>query len=255
MLKDVAALLRCGEDAVHDEVVRQLRALVVHGASTGWAISVGPSSAPESGDGVRVEGSCAAGTVLTVYPGVSFRPEDLPMMHGIVLKGNSYVLARRDGVLLDARPDGPSAQIYEVASRRDAAAGRGCTQLASTLAVGHKINHPPAGTLPNVAVCPLDLTDAEADLLPNIRTFAFRPPAEGEPHKQTAVLVASRPLCDEELWLDYKLRPESRETWEPWYAPVVAGAAQRGTGSTEQGAATLGFLAAAAIRATDAAKT
>ena len=47
----------------------------------------------------------------------------------------------------------------------------------------------------------------------------FRPPADGDPARRTAVLIAARDLEDEELWLDYKLSAGSPP---PWYAPVAA---------------------------------
>lgn len=94
---NIAALLGCERSAVHDELCHQLRALLLHDPDErlrSWRAAVRTSSVPGSGDGVHIEGSCAAGTVLAIYPGVSFLPDDLPVMHEIVLKGNSYVLAR-----------------------------------------------------------------------------------------------------------------------------------------------------------------
>ena len=49
-----------------------------------------------------------------------------------------------------------------------------------------------------------------------------RPPAEGAPLKQTVVLVADRELRDEELFLNYKLRPQG--PLAEWYAPVAPAA-------------------------------
>lgn len=202
------------------QVCRQLRALAA-GEQQGppplsWRAEVRPSSAPCGGEGVFLSGSCQQATVVAVYPGVSYQAADLRLMHQIVLKGNEYVLARRDGVLIDARPHGASAQIFEVALRRDTvahlstspgaeegsapavscASGQRVSQDAPCLlgslpfsSIGHKVNHPPSGQLPNVFVYPLDLFEEESDLFPYIHTYPFRPPARGEPLKQTAVLV------------------------------------------------------------------
>ena len=49
--------------------------------------------------------------------------------------------------------------------------------------------------------------------------FGFRPPAEGDPVKQTVVLVTKREVADEEVFLDYKLRAEG--PLESWYSPVT----------------------------------
>ncbi|KAL1528787.1 hypothetical protein AB1Y20_010112 [Prymnesium parvum] len=205
------------------ELCQQLRALLLPGENEEprtWAVHVRPSVASGAGEGVFLEGCCPAGQAVALYGGVSYQVDDLPVMHEIVLRDNSYVLARRDGVLIDGRPHGPSGQIFEAASRRDAAALRTSREALHPFAVGHKVNHPPAGTAPNVTVQPLDLTAEDADLIPLIPTYPFRPPAQGELLKQTAVLVASRRLQDEELWLNYKLRPETKDTWESWYTPV-----------------------------------
>ena len=186
----------------------------------GWTTEVAQSAVAGAGEGVFLRGSCAAGTVLAVYGGVVFAPEDLAMMHKQILTGNGYVLARRDGVLIDGRPDSVSRQLFEMAVQRDRAAG--VAPLVTTeLCVGHKVNHPPRGAAPNVSVHPLDLRKEEHPALHRfLPTVNFRPPAGGAPAKQSAVLVASRRIADEELLLDYKLRPEG--PLEPWYHAVGA---------------------------------
>ena len=77
---------------------------------------------------------------------------------------------------------------------------------------------PPAGTRPNVVVFPFDLPAGDP-LEPYVPVSPFRPPADGDPARRTAVLIAARDLEDEELWLDYKLSAGSPP---PWYAPVAA---------------------------------
>ena len=69
-----ARLLGCSEsrDAVQSVLIAQIRALLLApDAQRGWAPVVRASSAPMSGDGVAIEGSCAVGTVVAIYPGVS----------------------------------------------------------------------------------------------------------------------------------------------------------------------------------------
>ena len=99
---EVASLLGCAADYVHASICAQIRRFAA--GDSPWALQVGPSSAgPASGDGVQLIGTCPAGSVLACYPGVTYALEDLPVMSKIVLPGNAYVVARRDGVLLDAR--------------------------------------------------------------------------------------------------------------------------------------------------------
>ena len=69
------------------------------------------------------------------------------------------------------------------------------------MGIAHKANHPLSGTPPNVFVHPLDLQAGEhVELSAQLPVVHFRPPAEGEPAKQTAVLVASRDIEDEEVF-------------------------------------------------------
>lgn len=209
--------------ATHASLCEQLAALTA-GAERAWRLEVGPSTLAGGGNGVHLRGVAAAGTVLAVYPGVVFAAEDLPAMHKMILPGNEYVMARRDGVLIDGRPDGPSRALWMSAQARELAAGSAPLIEGAELSCGNMVNHPPAGTPASVCVQPLDLLAADwPELHPHIATLQFRPPAPGAPVKQTVVLLARRELADEELWLDYKLRPQG--PLEPWYAPAAAAAA------------------------------
>ena len=214
---EVAGLLGCDPFGAKRAICMQLEELLLHDGAVWW-LDVAASEVTAAGEGVHLRGSCEAGTVLACYPGVIFLPEDLPVMHQLVLTGNEYVLARRDGVLLDGRPDGASAQIYAVAQSRDRAAGA-AEGRGTAFAIGNKVNHPPRGVQPNVLRYPLDLM---ADEHPALHAFLpvhhFRPPAAGRPIKQTVVFIATRTLRDEELLLDYKLREDG--PLEPWYCPV-----------------------------------
>ncbi|XP_058097891.1 uncharacterized protein LOC131242928 isoform X2 [Magnolia sinica] len=107
------------------------------------------------------------------------------------------------------------------------------------LALAHFANHPAKGTEPNVMVCPYDFPLAEADMrtyVPNILfgseekvgmkrigSFWFKSGASGDsgedvPIMKTLVLVATRALCDEEVFLNYRLSNSKRRP--AWYTPV-----------------------------------
>ncbi len=201
-----------------DEICEQLLRHLSD-APRSWRLEVAPSTIAGAGEGVHLIGSCAVGTAVAIYCGVAYAADDLPTMHKLVLPNNSYVMARRDGIIIDGRPDGTSQQFFEVAVQRDIAAG--ASPLVYTeLAVGQKVNHPARGERPNVRAQPLDLQPDEfVDLHRLLPTVNFRPPAPGEPSKRTVVLIAERDLRDEELWLDYKLNPDG--PLESWYAPVL----------------------------------
>ena len=179
-----AGLIGCEEVTLRTELCARLRSLLL-GDPPSWLLSLGQSTVAAAGEGVRLEGSCLAGTLIAVYPCTTYQLEDLPMMHQMILPGNNYVLARRDGVLLDGRPDGPSAQMFTMALQREVMAGRAVSQQDTRFSVGNKVNHPPPGVSPNVIVCPLDLfEDGGADLLQLLPVFHFRPPAADQPMKQ-----------------------------------------------------------------------
>lgn len=203
----------------HDAVVEHLEKLLAGTLERSWHLEVAASQLAGAGQGLFCRGRAPAGTVIAIYPGVTFHTEDLAVMHKIVLPGNEYVMMRRDGVLIDGRPDGASQQLFEVAERRDVAAGRKPLCKGSEHSVGNMANHPPKGTAPNVFAHPLDLmVDESPELYAQIPVVAFRPPADGEPRIQTVVLVSARDLCDEEVFLDYKLRRDG--PLETWYSPV-----------------------------------
>lgn len=178
--------------------------------------------------------ACAASSVLSAYPGVIYHIADLPQMATSILPDNHYMLFLHNGVVIDGRPHGPSSDIFEACCQRDS-----CIDAASdpplikdsVLALGHKVNHPPPGMAPNVRVVPFDLgRDEHAALhrfLPVVHASA---PSESTPSKRTAVLVACRPLCDEELWLDYKLS-ETNHRLPEWYTPCEPTMRPSGSGA------------------------
>ena len=89
---DVAALLGCDLSGTKRAICTQLeqRLLRDGGAAqppSAWSLRVAASEVTGAGEGVHLRGSCEAGTVLACYPGVIFLPDDLPVMHQLVLTG------------------------------------------------------------------------------------------------------------------------------------------------------------------------
>jgi hypothetical protein len=222
----------------------QLRAVLLACEPQTWDLEVRASAIEGAGDGLHLRGSCEAGVIVALYPGTAYHVDDLHVMATLVLEGNPYVLGRRDGVLIDGRPDGVSAQIFDTAIARERAAA--CAALgpgapwswpdlrwpAHPLAAGHKANHPPRGYAPNVRVCIIDLLPGEEAPLQNVLPFAsFRPPADGEHVKRGAALVSTRRLASEEILLDYKLQPGG--PLEPWYVPYMPATADTAAGAED----------------------
>ncbi|KAL2339397.1 hypothetical protein Fmac_007337 [Flemingia macrophylla] len=109
------------------------------------------------------------------------------------------------------------------------------------LAVAHFANHPPKGVQPNVMICPYDFPLTESNkrvYIPNVLfgnaevnmrrfgSFWFKSGGGSRnsgsksnvPTLKTLVLVATRPLQDEELLLNYRLSNSKRRP--EWYTPV-----------------------------------
>ncbi|XP_068461994.1 uncharacterized protein [Phaseolus vulgaris] len=107
------------------------------------------------------------------------------------------------------------------------------------LALAHFANHPPKGVQPNVMICPYDFPLTERNMrvyVPNLLfgnaevnmrrfgSFWFKSGGGSKisgshvPILKTLVLVATRPLQDEELLLNYRLSNTKRRP--EWYTPV-----------------------------------
>lgn len=107
------------------------------------------------------------------------------------------------------------------------------------LAFGHFANHPAKGTEPNVMVCPCDFPVSDPETrayIPNLvfggeesvkmkrfGNFWFRSGGSGDgeevgPVIKTLVLVATKALTNEEVFLNYRLSNSKRRP--SWYTPV-----------------------------------
>ena len=213
----------------------------------GFELHLAPSTAGASaGMGVFVSGRAPPGTVLATYPGVSYEPADMLLLPGGTkhFRGNEYLMGRYDKTIIDA-----STRALKLLPD-DA--------LSCPLALGHRVNHPPRGTSPNIMPAPIDWdTRTPADLVQFLPQVSFehisavqrqlllddgsgsreqrrrtisdmfvsaiaessRPavPDLG-PVLKGLVLVAARPLEDEEVFLNYRFNP--RNGSPDWYVPV-----------------------------------
>lgn len=113
------------------------------------------------------------------------------------------------------------------------------------LALAHIVNHPTQGKQPNVMLCPYDFVASEPNIRPYIPNVPFddneermrrrgllwtydrnREECEENTVKNynrsavvcTLALVATREICDEELFLNYRL--SNHKKWPSWYLPV-----------------------------------
>ncbi|KAJ9181058.1 hypothetical protein P3X46_009229 [Hevea brasiliensis] len=171
----------------------------------GYTLSLKPSRIPhkEAGQGLFVDGEADVGTVIALYPGVIYTPAYYRYIPGYprVDAHNTYLTARYDGTVINARPWGSGGEAREVwngllvpeispnVQSREKGSDRfwkmlnkplegirvGCTseviERRNPLALAHFANHPAKGMAPNVMICPYDFPLTEKDMrtyIPNI---------------------------------------------------------------------------------------
>ena len=211
----------------------------------GFELDVAASSAgPEAGFGVFVRGKAPPGSVVAIYPGVTYSPADVLLLPGGTrhFQGNEYLMARFDKCILDA-----SSRALEMLPPE---------ARSNPLAVAHNINHPPKGSDPNVMPAPMQFdSTVPAELLPLLPNVSYEhssprqrqlliegskgsprqrdladifrasfaesaraaEPAKDEPTLKGLAFVTTRAVEDEELFLNYRLNPRNR--YPAWYTP------------------------------------
>jgi|APGre2960657444_1045066.scaffolds.fasta_scaffold00539_12 hypothetical protein len=181
--------------------------------SLGFSLSVQESRISGAGRGVfLVSDSAEAGALLTLYPGMMYSPDlSLPRPSDDAFQGapafmlaNNYLLQTHRGdvqLLIDARPRGLSADIFQMAAGCAGVVADACwldqgclpsststpcsrcqfvqQRPASARALGHLLNHPPAEVQASVAFKLVALGEEMPDellkLLPNIHSSGLAP--------------------------------------------------------------------------------
>mmetsp|Transcript_2072 Transcript_2072/g.3789 ORF Transcript_2072/g.3789 Transcript_2072/m.3789 type:complete len:297 (-) Transcript_2072:231-1121(-) len=195
----------------------------------------------EVGEGVFLKGKAPKGSVIAVYPGLvallgehgsGAIPYMLELEDG---QDNPYVLARIDGVLIDASIDisvidDDDEGTWPMHYQPDSSRGRNTLgSRHNPYALAHKINHGNSKENVNLLQIPYDFKDSfPKHLRPYIpnklvsRTlFNLQP----EPLAWSQVYVALRDICDEELFVDYRINPDVG--YPEWYKPVDEEVARR----------------------------
>ncbi|MQL81883.1 hypothetical protein Taro_014355, partial [Colocasia esculenta] len=237
----------------------------------GYTLQLKPSQIvhKEAGQGLFVSGEAEVGSIVAFYPGVIYSPAYYRHIPGYprIDAGNSYLMTRYDGIIINAQAWGlggesreawdpifqheyrpvpedsrGSDRIWRLLSRPlhgNQGANLEVLERRNPLAFGHFANHPEKGQVPNIMVCPYDFPVTEKDMrvyIPNVPfgseenvkmkrfgSFWFRSGTSGDhemdvPVIKTLVLVATRHLSDEELFLNYRLSNSKRRP--AWYVPV-----------------------------------
>lgn len=177
---------------VHEGVNKQVISLVDTAQTKPFSLSLDDTC------GVRLCGKAAPGTVVCFYPGVVFLPYYLNQMPSFpnISKDNPYLMSRTDGSVIDAKD-------LETKNLNN-----------SPFGVGHLVRHPPNGLQPNVLPFSYRIgANFPSSLLAHVPNRYFRKPfflRLTHTKMHCIVFVAMRVLKDEELFLNFRLHPDSQ---------------------------------------------
>jgi hypothetical protein len=120
-----------------------------------FSTRVAQSSIPGAGFGLFVDGEAPAGALITLYPGISYRPSEVKHLpdYPAVARNNEHLLWRYDGVIVDGSPNAITKMLqhYMQNSGLDEA-------VLHAYAAGQFVNHPPPGGNPNALQYALDIS-------------------------------------------------------------------------------------------------
>ena len=162
----------------------------------GFEIEERESSVEGAGDGVFVSsGTVPRGAVATLFPGLVYLREhqgDGSWEDSILWSAGEglgperigdYLVARYDGTIVDGRIDAAAVVNLDEPPGFVPSQGIERADLAkrpNPYALGHLVNHPPAGVAPNVTICPLDI--APGTLPPQLLRYVpnryWKPPGD-----------------------------------------------------------------------------
>jgi hypothetical protein len=166
----------------------------------------------DAGEGLFLDGHVVPGTVLTFFPGTVYLPPDVSCLTDYSDSDSHkslMMMSRLDRCVIDANN-------YNIAITSHSGS------FNHPFALGHRVNHPPAGVIPNLLPLSYEAAarfpDELLDLIPN---QYFRPPGflYSTPSKMRClVFIAARHIRNEELFIDYRLRPDVPHP--DWYTAV-----------------------------------
>eukprot|EP01130_Rhizamoeba_saxonica_P002425 TRINITY_DN12229_c0_g1_i1.p1 TRINITY_DN12229_c0_g1~~TRINITY_DN12229_c0_g1_i1.p1 ORF type:complete len:247 (+),score=39.11 TRINITY_DN12229_c0_g1_i1:46-786(+) len=178
-----------------------------------------PSYVENSGDGLFLEGSANVGDVIAIYKGTVYSKSNMGLFADQIFKDNNYLITRSDAKIIDGCPVGLSNRIYQMNRMRDNSTikmeQRNGDDVADFVdnpyALGQFANHSHHA---NVTCFDFDFgTDFPKALRGLIPNHLFTKPSASPYLIPSMVLVASRNIQDEEIFLDYKLDPNNCPDW------------------------------------------
>jgi hypothetical protein len=196
----------------------------------GFSLWIGPSQAstPKNFAGVYIKGKAYPGSVVALFPGAVYSehmlitPQDGGHLGNPLVK--RQIIPRFDGAIIDVHAaNAPKTNPF---------------------AVAHHVRHPPPQITPNVMRVPIDFVADDdgtkilpfpkhlRDYIPNVWGSSIstgqqlHSMLEQNIWMKGMILIALRPLWNEELYVDHSLNPSSKKLPE-WYKHVDELAAKR----------------------------
>eukprot|EP00178_Gracilaria_changii_P016449 TRINITY_DN470_c0_g1_i1.p1 TRINITY_DN470_c0_g1~~TRINITY_DN470_c0_g1_i1.p1 ORF type:complete len:302 (-),score=58.42 TRINITY_DN470_c0_g1_i1:876-1781(-) len=220
LTRQVYQLLRATHGALIDTSDRSI-AQVVH-AELGYVPVIAPSRIAHAGNGLFVNGTARAGSVVALFPGLFYQPSELPR------NISDLAIARYDGVIVDSSQD-VCINVSFAAHRK---------QVYHPFGTAHYANHGKPNTLQFLldiqtrslpahlsALIPVQravtsrsaLFGAWADLAARQRVAGVHLyTKEGKHVLRTVALVALRDIeHNEEVLFNYRFNP--KVAWPEWY--------------------------------------
>ncbi|TMW60595.1 hypothetical protein Poli38472_000637 [Pythium oligandrum] len=197
------------EEPTHDPAQKGERDIVRE--LLGYSLKVEASSVPNAGEGVKIQGRLPIGSLVALFPGAVYLPEHFKKPQYLrEVSNNVYARARFDSIIIDAKNETPSPR--------------------NPLAVAHKINHPPAGSSPNVMPFSYDFPPEEPFTDPDYQQFIpnsfVEMPSRISMFGKRALVhglafITTADIEDgEELFLNYRYNPDNE--LPEWYTSVDA---------------------------------
>ena len=184
----------------------------------GYSVVALKSTIPNAGRGVFIDGSAMEGSLVAFIPGQVLPKEYLTKASASL---DDY-LAHDDTHLLSLRPDD-----VLIDSRKSP-----YTVLDNPWAIGHVINHPPPGVIPNCRTVMMDFTQSmnleSSGLMKFVPNSYKRNPMLLGPKllerdrvvMHGMAIMTRRDVCNEELFYDYKFDVGSHDN-PSWYVDAT----------------------------------
>ena len=185
--------------------------------NVGYSVIALQSSIPGSGRGVYVDGYARAGSILAFQPGKVFSKENLMNLS----VDEERELERNDSYQMSLRPDD-----FMIDSRRSPYTVL-TDKNSNLMALGHIVNHPTPSNPPNARSTMFNFTQGMQSGLPSAlrryipNTYARKRNKslmsslldQDVIEMHSSVLVATRDVCNEEIFYDYRLASGHLPQW------------------------------------------